>query len=235
MREARKKKLLSRIIPAAALACMIALGFLPSGYFTVSPGPVVNLADVVKVAGVPEMSSHVFMVSIVAQDASIWKALMAAVDPSQTVWLKKAVMGSMNPEEYLEYTKEMMRRSQITAARVACNRAGANNCDSDKVSIDAGETGGPSAGLAFALEIYIRLSGISIPLSKVAATGVLNEQGDVLPVGGIAQKTIACEKAGIEVFLVPRANLVEARSVSRKVKVVGVSRFEDALEALQIK
>jgi predicted S18 family serine protease len=51
-------------------------------------------------------------------------------------------------------------------------------------------------------------------------------------VGGIAQKAIACREQGVELFLVPSANAVEACRYAGPVKVVGVRTLEEALAYL---
>ena len=59
-----------------------------------------------------------------------------------------------------------------------------------KVKIDAGDVGGPSAGLAFALEVMEKLGRDVDHGQRVAATGQLELDGSVSPVGGLKQKTI---------------------------------------------
>ena len=58
-----------------------------------------------------------------------------------------------------------------------------------KVSIDAGNVGGPSAGLAFALEVMEELGHNVDRGYKVAATGQIELDGAVTPIGGVKQKT----------------------------------------------
>src|SRR5262249_2352156 len=57
-----------------------------------------------------------------------------------------------------------------------------------KVTIDAGDVGGPSAGLAFALDVLERLGKDVDHGKRIAATGEINLDGSVGPVGGIEQK-----------------------------------------------
>ena len=71
------------------------------------------------------------------------------------------------------------------------------------VSIDAGNIGGPSAGLAFALDVMEKLGRDVDGGRKVAATGELSLDGCVHTIGGIKQKTIGARAAGVDVFLVP--------------------------------
>jgi PDZ domain-containing protein len=101
------------------------------------------------------------------------------------------------------------------------------------IKIDAGDVGGPSAGLAFALGIMEELGRDVDHGHKIAATGELALDGDVLPIGGVRQKTIGAERADVDVFLVPAGdNATEARRYADDVDVVGVKTFQQALRAL---
>jgi PDZ domain-containing protein len=101
------------------------------------------------------------------------------------------------------------------------------------VRIDAGDVGGPSAGLAFALDI-LELFGRDVDHGRrVAATGEIELDGSVTPIGGVEQKTIGVRKAGIHVFLVPAGeNAAEARRYAHGVRIVPVKTFQQALRAL---
>jgi PDZ domain-containing protein len=103
------------------------------------------------------------------------------------------------------------------------------------VSVDAGNIGGPSAGLAFTLAILDALSGGRLTGGHtVAATGTIDAQGNVGDVGGVQEKTAAVEKAGAQVFFVPEVELAVARSVAGKsLQVVGVTRLQQVLGILQ--
>ena len=80
------------------------------------------------------------------------------------------------------------------------------------VSIDSGDVGGPSAGLAFTLAVLDVLTpGELTGGHRVAVTGTMSLDGSVGPVGGGAQKAIAVRDAGYEVFLVPSDELEEVR------------------------
>jgi PDZ domain-containing protein len=102
------------------------------------------------------------------------------------------------------------------------------------VRIDAGQVGGPSAGLPFALDIMEELGRDVDQGHKVAATGELALDGSVLPVGGLKQKTIGARKAGVDIFLVPAGeNAREARRYAGGLRIVPVQSFRQALSALQ--
>ncbi|MDQ2826955.1 MAG: PDZ domain-containing protein [Actinomycetota bacterium] len=102
------------------------------------------------------------------------------------------------------------------------------------ISIDSGRVVGPSAGLAYALELLDVLTpGELTGGSSVAATGELQPDGTVGAIGGVAQKTVTVKRAGAKIFLVPKANEAEAKAhAGRGLQVLGVSSFDDALHAL---
>ncbi|NUT56483.1 MAG: PDZ domain-containing protein [Thermoleophilia bacterium] len=101
------------------------------------------------------------------------------------------------------------------------------------VEIDLAGVGGPSAGLAFALDIVEELRGNVDRGLRVAATGEIELDGGVLPIGGVKQKVIGARRAGADVFLVPAGdNAVEARKHAGDLRIVPVESFEQALRAL---
>jgi PDZ domain-containing protein len=100
------------------------------------------------------------------------------------------------------------------------------------IDIDLGRVGGPSAGLPFALEIARMLGRNVTHGCNVAATGELALDGSVLRVGGIKQKTIAAREADATVFVVPNENAAEARRHAEGLRILPVSTFAQALEAL---
>lgn len=102
-----------------------------------------------------------------------------------------------------------------------------------QVQIDAGNVGGPSAGLAFALGVLEKLGRDVDHGLRVAVTGEIELDGSVGPVGGIKQKTIGAKDAGIQLFLVPAGdNAQEARRYADGMRVVPVQSFQQALRAL---
>ena len=102
-----------------------------------------------------------------------------------------------------------------------------------EVKIDLGGVGGPSAGLAFALDVVEELRGDVDRGLLVAATGELELDGAVAPVGGIKQKVIGARRSGADVFLVPAGdNTEEARRHAGTLRVVAVESFRQALRVL---
>jgi PDZ domain-containing protein len=101
------------------------------------------------------------------------------------------------------------------------------------VRINTGDIGGPSAGLAFALEIMEELGRNVDRGFRVAATGELAIDGSVEPVGGVKQKTIGARRSRIQVMLVPAGdNFSEAARYAGGMRVLPVRTFGQALHAL---
>ena len=101
------------------------------------------------------------------------------------------------------------------------------------VEIDLGGVGGPSAGLAFALDVVEELRGDVDRGQRVAVTGELELDGGVAPIGGVKQKVIGARRSGADVFLVPAGdNAVEARRHAGDLRIIPVESFEQALRVL---
>jgi PDZ domain-containing protein len=103
-----------------------------------------------------------------------------------------------------------------------------------QVDIGSEQIGGPSAGLAFTLEVLdVLTKGELTGGQKVAATGTIELDGSVGEVGGVAQKAVAVEEAGVRLFLVPRAEVAQARKhASSKLRIEPVDDLQDALRIL---
>jgi Lon-like protease len=108
-----------------------------------------------------------------------------------------------------------------------------------EISIDTGEIGGPSAGLAFTLTLIDELSeGDLTGGIDVAVTGAIGVDGSVGAIGGLAQKVSAVKQVGVDHFLVPasqgEAQLARAREIAGDdVEIIPVATLDDALAALE--
>jgi PDZ domain-containing protein len=101
------------------------------------------------------------------------------------------------------------------------------------VSIDASGIGGPSAGLAFTLEVMQQLGRNVLRGHRVAATGEIELNGTVAAIGGVKQKTYGVRQAGADVFLVPAGkNARDARRYAGPLHIIPVHNLAQALHAL---
>ena len=87
------------------------------------------------------------------------------------------------------------------------------------VHVPAGATpkDGPSAGVTIAASLLSLLRKEPIKAS-VAMTGEITLQGRVLPVGGIKEKVLAAQRAGIKTIVMPTANEADLRDIPAEAK-----------------
>lgn len=104
------------------------------------------------------------------------------------------------------------------------------------VDVQSDRIGGPSAGLAFTLEVIDRLTeGELTGGIQVATTGTIELDGSVGEVGGVAQKTMAVNRSAATLFLVPTGEAAAAkRFADDDVTVAAVDTLDDALAALAV-
>lgn len=102
------------------------------------------------------------------------------------------------------------------------------------VDINSAGIGGPSAGLAFTLGIIdVLTNGRLVNGHVMAATGTIDQFGNVGDVGGVAQKAISVSRAGARLFLVPPQEFAVAKAhAGPGLTVVAVSTLQQALDAI---
>jgi PDZ domain-containing protein len=104
-----------------------------------------------------------------------------------------------------------------------------------RVSIDTANIGGPSAGLAMTLTLIDKLSRRSISGNQpIAATGTIDAFGNVGDVGGVAEKTVAVQRAGAKYFFVPKVEVATAKAAAGPgLKIIGVTTLAQTLRDLR--
>lgn len=96
---------------------------------------------------------------------------------------------------------------------------------------------GPSAGITLvtALSSLVNDKPVS---PKIAMTGEVALRGTVMPIGGLPEKLMAAQRAGIKRVFIPRENVDDledvADEVKRGLKIVPVGEVRDVLEAVGI-
>ena len=110
-----------------------------------------------------------------------------------------------------------------------------------KIQIDfKNSEGGSSGGLMIALNIYNSLTKEDITKGhKIAGTGTIDINGNVGAIDGVKYKIMGAYKNKMELVFVPKENYEEAIKIINekkyKIKVVGISNFDEALEYLNNK
>ena len=92
---------------------------------------------------------------------------------------------------------------------------------------------GPSAGIALFTALASLITGKKVD-SKIAMTGEITLRGAVLPIGGLKEKLLGAQRAGINKVLIPRDNQIDLKDVPEEVKtqltVIPVETIEDVLK-----
>lgn len=76
---------------------------------------------------------------------------------------------------------------------------------------------GPSAGVTLTTALVSALSNTPV-YSDLAMTGEVTLRGNVLPIGGLREKSLAAHRAGIKRILIPKANIRDLDDVPQTVK-----------------
>jgi len=92
---------------------------------------------------------------------------------------------------------------------------------------------GPSAGVAMFVALASLNSNRKVR-GDIGMTGEVNLRGDVLPIGGLAEKTLAALAAGIKTVLIPRGNEKDIPELPAEVResltIVPVDSVDDVIE-----
>jgi PDZ domain-containing protein len=101
------------------------------------------------------------------------------------------------------------------------------------VDVESDNVGGPSAGFMFALGILDAVTDGDLTRGHfVAGTGTIGADGVIGAVGGAAEKALAAEQDGAQLFLVPKDDYAEATRWVTRMQVAPVERFDDAIRVL---
>jgi PDZ domain-containing protein len=103
------------------------------------------------------------------------------------------------------------------------------------IEIQAGDVGGPSAGMMHAIAIIDALTETELTAgSVIAGTGTIDFDGNVGSIGGIRQKVVAAEAAGADYILVPQSNYESALTAERDtIEIVPVATLDEAIGFLE--
>jgi ATP-dependent Lon protease len=138
---------------------------------------------------------------------------------------------------------EVMRESAQAALSVVKNRASSLGIDPVRfakldihIHVPAGATpkDGPSAGVAIFMALVSLLTGRNVR-NDTAMTGEISLRGLVLPVGGVKEKVIAAQRAGIKRVMLPARNRRDLEDIPdetrRQLEFIWLEHVEEAVAA----
>ena len=76
---------------------------------------------------------------------------------------------------------------------------------------------GPSAGVTMTTALVSCFSNIPVK-ANLAMTGEVTLRGNVLPIGGLKEKSLAAHRSGIDTILIPKENVKDLDDVPQEVK-----------------
>jgi len=92
---------------------------------------------------------------------------------------------------------------------------------------------GPSAGITIAAAMVSRFTG-KLPRRGLAMTGEITLRGDVLPIGGLKEKSLAAHRVGIKKILIPKDNLKDVPElpdeIKKSIKFIPVETVDQVLK-----
>ena len=92
---------------------------------------------------------------------------------------------------------------------------------------------GPSAGITMATALISAVAGIRVD-HLVAMTGEINLRGKVMPIGGLKEKLLAANMAGVKTVLIPEENRKDLAELSQEIigdmQIQAVSHMDEVLK-----
>lgn len=93
---------------------------------------------------------------------------------------------------------------------------------------------GPSAGITLTTALASLVTGIPVT-PRIAMTGEVSLEGAVNPIGGLPEKLMAAERAGVRKAFIPKDNVDDLRDVAaevrEKLEIIPVETVEEVLKA----
>ncbi|GAA4990640.1 hypothetical protein GCM10023205_72780 [Yinghuangia aomiensis] len=240
---------------ALSLLLIVILGVFgftaPLPFTVISPGETVDTlgkdaagAPVIQITGATPQPTEgqLLLTTIRADDPDTEHHLSGLLDAwfdgNEAVVPKKSVYPEgKSKAQIIQQNTQDMTESQDHAAVAALNYLKLDP-NQVKVKLNAGEIGGPSAGLMFSLGIVDMLGTRNLTGGQIiAGTGTIDDTGKVGPIGGIEMKTKGAKKSLATVFLLPKEECKKAKAAApgglRLVPVETLPQAVDALMALQ--
>ena len=151
-----------------------------------------------------------------------WTSVGGAILPIEV----ETIPGGSGKIELTGSLGDVMKESAklaITYARVHADEYGINREAMNKLDVHihapegAVPKDGPSAGVTLTTALISCLSGLPVR-ADVAMTGEITLHGNVLPIGGLKEKSMAAYREGIKTILIPQDNVSDLYEVDDEVK-----------------
>ena len=223
---------------------------LPLPYVVLMPGNAVNIFDsTIKITGqqiyAPQARLDLLSILVSDPESRVFgpEVLYTWIKGDRVIYPRSAIYrkGTTTKSEKIATNKDMKssQNSSVLAAldflKADKNETSAGVIAPQDISFDVRATGGPSGGFVFALGIVELLTQENI-LGKnhIAGTGTISADGTIGPIGGIAQKLIAADRAGATIFMSPIRNCSELTRIPKGIRVIAVTNLRDAVAQLRL-
>ena len=96
---------------------------------------------------------------------------------------------------------------------------------------------GPSAGITITTALASLLTNKKVP-GNIAMTGEVSLRGNVMPIGGLKEKLMAAERAGVKKAFIPKDNIEDLKDIPEEIKeeieVIPVTTVKEVLKELKL-
>lgn len=160
----------------------------------------------------------------------------------ETLSIETNVMSGNGKVELTGKLGDVMKESAMAAISYIRSRADVLDIDGEfyknkdihiHVPEGAVPKDGPSAGITMATALVSSLTGKPVR-NDIAMTGEITLRGNVLPIGGLKEKSLAAYRAGIKTVIIPEENKADIddipAEIRKKMKFIPVSSMDNVLE-----
>ena len=92
---------------------------------------------------------------------------------------------------------------------------------------------GPSAGITLVIALASLVTGKAVD-PQIAMTGEISLRGGVMPIGGLPEKLMAAQRAGVKKVFIPYDNIEDledvAEEVKEKIQICPVKKIKEVLD-----
>lgn len=96
---------------------------------------------------------------------------------------------------------------------------------------------GPSAGITITTALASLLTNKKVS-GNIAMTGEVSLRGNVMPIGGLKEKLMAAERAGVKKVFIPKDNIEDLKDIpeeiKEKIEVIPVTTVKEVLKELKL-